>query len=150
MATFVLRLQVDGLHRRINLRRGKPGVAEHLLDQPHVGPAAQHVRGEGVADDVAGQGRGRIHRPHIPFHHPAHRRGLDPPPARLDEKRRLPPRRRAGGGRPAPRRHGPPRAHHERAHLPQIADEELLGRSDERNRPAFAALPVTDRQRSLG
>src|SRR5213080_1405821 len=37
---------------RIALRRGKAGVAEHLLDRTDVRPALQQVGGEGVPKDV--------------------------------------------------------------------------------------------------
>ena len=150
----MFRFQVHRQNRRVNLRRGKVRVAEHPLDQLHVGPAAQHVRGEGVTEDVAFHLRAGRDGPHVPPHHPPHRPAHDPPPARLDEKRRIQTRRRAprrtGRGPDGPRRHGPPRADHERPDLAHVPDQEFQGRPHERQRPALAAFPMPHRQRPFG
>ena len=74
----MFRFQVHRQNRRVNLRRGKVRVAEHPLDQLHVGPAAQHVRGEGVTEDVAFHLRAGRDGPHVPPHHPPHRPAHDP------------------------------------------------------------------------
>ncbi len=151
----MFRLQVHRQDRRVNLRRGKVRVAQHPLDQLHVGPAAQHVRGEGVAQDVALHRRAGRDGPDAPPHHPPDRAARDPPPAGLHEQRPLSPLGRGPPGRigrepGGPRRHHPPRAHHRGPDLADVAGQELQGFTDERQRPALVAFPVPHRQRPLG
>src|ERR1700677_432093 len=49
---FIRPAEVLGRDLRVALGRRDGGVSQELLDDPHVGPASQHVGGAGVAQDV--------------------------------------------------------------------------------------------------
>src|SRR5271156_3515302 len=52
VGTFVGPAEMLGRDLRVALGRGDGGVAQELLDDPHIGPASQHVRRTRVAQDV--------------------------------------------------------------------------------------------------
>ena len=73
-----LSLQILGLHVRIPLGGGHPGVAQQLLHRPQVRPSAQSVGGEGVAQQVGAGAIGDGGRPRMPDLR------WQPPPRRSD------------------------------------------------------------------
>src|SRR2546430_9379301 len=65
---------VIGVHQtaevdvRVALRRREARVAEELLDGPEIGPRAEQMRGEGVAERVRRGFGGRAARQHVTVH----------------------------------------------------------------------------------
>ena len=82
-------LQIRYIHRRVDLRGGHGGVAQHRLDVPKIGPALQKVGGKRVPERVGRDGIGNPGDPGVFPDRMDNAQWLQGPTALGDEKGRF-------------------------------------------------------------
>ena len=109
MGALVGTAQVLRRDLRVALGRGDGGVAQELLDDPHVGAAAQHVGGTRVAQDVRADPVGQADAAGVLLDHAEDPHTGQPPPTDVEEHRlgiaAAAPLLRLEQGRPSPESH---------------------------------------------